>query len=190
MFLLKRPSETEISRFIHQQERSTLSYGPVGLSRGSPSGYDIDEQRLMIGQGEHTFERAKAALDTWGMFRLGWVELHPAQAPTTPGTTVAILVRHLGFWSLNACRVVERLPTSAHRPVHGFSYGTLDEHAERGEELFAVELEPADGSVWYRIRAVSRPRSLVARLGYPLSRRLQRRFREDSGRAMAVAVGT
>jgi len=103
---------------------------------------------------------------------------------------VAILVRHLGFWSLNACRVVERLPTSAHRRVHGFSYGTLDEHAERGEELFAVELEPADGSVWYRIRAVSRPRSLVARLGYPLSRRLQRRFREDSGWSMAVAVGT
>src|SRR5205807_7700906 len=47
VFLLKRPSETEISRFVHQQKRSTLSYGPVGLSRGSPSGYGIDEQRLM-----------------------------------------------------------------------------------------------------------------------------------------------
>jgi len=190
VFLLRRPSDSEISRFVQLQERSTLSYEPAGLSRRSPSGYDIDEHRVVIGRGEHTFERAKAALDAWAMFRLGWVELHPAQAPTTPGTTVAILAAHLGFWSLNACRVLERLPVSADRPAHGFSYGTLQEHVEQGEELFAVELEPADGSVWYRIRAVSRPRSLLARLGYPLSRRLQRRFREDSGRAMVVAVGT
>jgi len=189
VFLLRRPSESEISRFVRQQEPTKLSYEPVGISQRSPSGYDIDEHRVMIGEGERVFERAKAALDAWAMFRLGWVELHPAQAPTTPGTTVAILVRHLGFWSLNACRVVERFPTSVDRPVHGFSYGTLQEHAERGEELFAVELDPADGSVWYRVRAVSRPRSLLARLGYPLSRRLQRRFREDSGRAMAVAAG-
>jgi len=29
---------------------------------------------------------------------------------------------------------------------------------------------------------------VVARLGYPLARRLQRRFRQDSGRAMRAAV--
>ena len=95
---------------------------------------------------------------------------------------------YLGCWSLHACRVVERLPTSPDRLVHGFAYGTLHANAERGEELFAVELDVADGSVWYRIRAVSRPHAVVARLGYPLARRLQRRFRQDSGRAMRAAV--
>src|SRR5205823_10009840 len=101
---------------LRQQEGSPLSYAPVGISRGSPAGYDLDEHCLTIGQGERVFERAKSALDAWVMFRLGWVELHPARAPTTPGTTVAILVRYLGCWSLHACRVVERLPTFAGPP--------------------------------------------------------------------------
>ncbi len=47
---------------------------------------------------------------------------------------------------------------------------------ERGEE------------VWYDIHAFSRPRPLLARLGYPLARVLQRRFAEDSKRAMVRAV--
>ena len=186
--LRQRPSERDISRFLREQAEAPLSYAPIGISRQSPSGYDVDEHRLVIGRGETAFERARAALDAWAMFRLGWVELHPAHAPTTPGTTVAILVRHLGFWSLHACRVVERLAASPEGPVHGFAYGTLSAHAERGEELFAIELDVADGSVWYRIRAVSRPHSVLARVGYPLARRLQRRFREDSGRAMRAAV--
>ena len=185
---LQRPTGSDISRFLRQQEGSPLSYAPIGISRGSPAGYDLDEHCLTIGQGERVFERAKSALDAWATFRLGWVELHPARAPTTPGTTVAILVTYLGCWSLHACRVVERLPTSPDRLVHGFAYGTLHAHAERGEELFAVEFSVADGSVWYRIRAVSRPHTVVARLGYPLARRLQRRFRQDSGRAMRAAV--
>jgi len=65
---------------------------------------------------------------------------------------------------------------------------TLAEHAESGEERFSVEFHHATGEVWYDLFAFSRPNHFLARLGYPLSRMLQRRFAEDSKRAMLRAV--
>jgi hypothetical protein len=69
------------------------------------------------------------------------------------------------------------------------SAGTLPGHAESGEERFTVEWREADGAVWYDILAFSRPRQLLARLGYPFARRLQRRFARDSAAAMRRPVG-
>jgi uncharacterized protein (UPF0548 family) len=63
----------------------------------------------------------------------------------------------------------------------------LPDHAETGEERFAVELQPEDETVWYDIYAFSKPNGL-ARLGYPISRRLQKRFARDSQQAMRRAV--
>ena len=71
----------------------------------------------------------------------------------------------------------------------GFAYGTLTNHAESGEELFEVCLNPDSGAVVYRIRAVSRPRAALARIGYPVTRWLQARFRRDSAEAMRRATG-
>ena len=68
-----------------------------------------------------------------------------------------------------------------------FAYGTLPSHAERGEERFAVEWGADDG-VAYELRSFSRPRLLAARLAYPVTRALQRRFVEDSLAAMGAAV--
>ena len=67
-------------------------------------------------------------------------------------------------------------------------YGTLPEHSESGEELFAVEWRE-DDSVWYDLLAFSRERHPLAKMAYPLARDLQRRFRRDSGAAMQRAVG-
>ena len=44
------------------------------------------------------------------------------------------------------------------------------------------------GEVLYVIRAASRPRALLARLGYPVTRSLQARFRRDSAAAIARAI--
>jgi hypothetical protein len=41
--------------------------------------------------------------------------------------------------------------------------------------------------VWYDLYAFSRPGHFVARLGYPLGRRLQRRFARESKQAMLAA---
>ena len=41
-----------------------------------------------------------------------------------------------------------------------------------------------DRSVWYDILAFSKPRHVLAKLGYPLSRYLQRKFARDSLKIM------
>jgi uncharacterized protein (UPF0548 family) len=69
----------------------------------------------------------------------------------------------------------------------GFAYGTLAEHAERGEERFLVEWHQDDDTVWYDLLAFSKP-GPMARVGYPLARRLQKRFARDSKEAMKRAV--
>ncbi len=94
-----------------------------------------------------------------------------------------MLVSHLGFWSLNGCRVVYGIGDRESREF-GFAYGTLTNHGERGEEIFKVSLDRDSGAVSYTIRAVAQPRAALARLGYPLVRSLQARFRRDSARAM------
>jgi hypothetical protein len=70
----------------------------------------------------------------------------------------------------------------------GFAYGTLAEHAESGEERFTVEWHGEDDTVWYDVLAFSRPRQVLARLGYPLSRLLQKRFAEGSKATMLQAA--
>jgi uncharacterized protein (UPF0548 family) len=73
--------------------------------------------------------------------------------------------------AIAACRVVY-LRDEPNR--FGFAYGTLPLHPETGEESFMVERDD-DGSVWFRVAAFSRPRELLARLGAPVRRLVQRR---------------
>jgi uncharacterized protein (UPF0548 family) len=64
----------------------------------------------------------------------------------------------------------------------------LPGHVESGEERFQVEWDRDDNSVWYDILAFSRPNRLLIRLGYPVVRRLQKRFARDSAQSMLGAV--
>jgi uncharacterized protein (UPF0548 family) len=45
-----------------------------------------------------------------------------------------------------------------------------------------------DGSVWYDILAFSRPNHVLARIGYPYVRRVQKRFGQQSAAAMQQSV--
>jgi uncharacterized protein (UPF0548 family) len=102
---------------------------------------------------------------------------------------VAVIARLFGLWWLNACRIVYVVDEEGAVQRFGFAYGTLPQHAESGEERFTVEWHEADDAVWYDILAFSRPQQLLARLGYPIARRLQKRFARDSAAAMRRAVG-
>lgn len=188
MFSLTKPSDDEIERFLIRQSTSKLSYEPVGLSGLSPDTYNVDDYRVVVGHGLDLFERAKTAIDSWSVLRLDWVDVRATTPSPEIGTDVAVLARHLGFWSLNACRVVGRFPASSADTRYGFAYGTLNDHAECGEELFAIDFGATDGTVWYEVRAVSRPRAMLARVGYPYSRWVQRKFREDSARSLMAAI--
>jgi uncharacterized protein (UPF0548 family) len=187
MFLGHRPSPLEVEAFIAASRQLPLSYEPVGLAKQDRARFRVDEQEVVVGHGEAAFERAKVALTEWRHFELGWVEVFPPLAAVAPGSVVAVLIRHLGFWSMNGCRVVYTMAGGDAREF-GFAYGTLINHAETGEELFKVSLRPGTGEVTYVIRAVSKPRALLARLGYPVTRSLQARFRRDSAAAMARAI--
>lgn len=71
----------------------------------------------------------------------------------------------------------------------GFAYGTLPGHVECGEERFLVECDD-DGTVWYDVQAFSRPMHILTKLGYPLVRRLQKRFVRESAEAMRRAAAS
>ena len=56
----------------------------------------------------------------------------------------------------------------------GFAYSTLPGHPEEGEEAFLIETDDT-GTVAFNVEAISRPAALVAKLGAPVSRMVQRR---------------
>jgi len=185
MFVLRRPSQAQIQHFIASQRDSSYSYPEVGATRlRAPLHYQVDHNRAPLGRGIATFESAKRGIRQWRMFAISWLTLHALDAPIEPGTTVAVVSSHFGFWALNACRIVYVIDEPE---CYGFAYGTVPAHAEIGEERFTVEFHSADESVWYDIYAFSRPRPLI-RLANPLARRLQKRFAQDSMAAMRQAV--
>jgi uncharacterized protein (UPF0548 family) len=190
MFLLRKPSPATIRDFLAAQTRLDLTYTAVGATAAvPPPGYVVDPTRIRIGEGEAVFRAAKAALGRWEQFRLGWVEAWPPGTPIQAGQVVAVVARICGLWWLNACRIVYVVEEEGPVQRYGFAYGTLPGHAESGEERFTVEWHGEDGAVWYDILAFSRPQQFLARLGYPYTRVVQRRFARDSGAAMLRAVG-
>ena len=199
-----------LARFIERAQRLDLSYSPIGLARElEPTGFRVAEAQVVLGYGPAVFDRAVQLVTEWRPFDLGWVGIYPPNAPVATGTTVAVVAQHLGFWSIHACRIVYPLTTAGEGTVAssrgtgtvpspapvpapliaGFAYGTLTDHAEIGEEIFAVSLQPASGAVTYSIRAVSREGALLARLGAPVARAFQSRFRRDSLAAMQRHIG-
>jgi uncharacterized protein (UPF0548 family) len=194
LFRLTPPSDDEVRRFIANQKHAQLSYSEVGASAGTvPDGYNVDHNRIELGSGERVWQRAVAAVRAWQMFNIPWLRLYWPDTPIQVGAIVAVSVRHFGFFSLNACRIVyvvdeDGAVTNVPISRFGFAYGTLGEHAESGEERFTVEWDRASDKVFYDILAFSRPRHTLAKLAYPLSRSLQKAFADCSKVAMSSAV--
>ena len=187
MLLLRKPSPAKTRDFLAAQAKLDLTYQAVGATAAvPPAGYVVDRTRIKVGEGEPAFRAAKAALRRWEHFRLGWVEPWPPEVPIEVGQVVAGVARLFGLWWLNACRVVY-VVDEADR--FGFAYGTLPDHAETGEERFLVEWDREAGGVAYDVVAFSRARHFLARLGYPYTRIVQRRFARGSAAAMVRAVG-
>jgi uncharacterized protein (UPF0548 family) len=185
MLFLRKPSPSTILDFLTIQSRLDLTYAAVGATAAVlPSGYVVDHTRIKLGEGEEVFRAAKAALERWEQFRLGWVEASPQETPIKTGAVVAVVARAFGLWWLNACRIVYVVDEIDKVCRFGFAYGTLPDHAGTGEERFLIELDRGDGSVWYDILAFSRPNQFLTRLGYLWVRRAQRRFGLGSAAVM------
>lgn len=186
LFSLTRPSDQRLQSVLQGQSAEPFSHAEVGASRHPvlPSGYNVDCNRIKLGTGMSAFKAAKAAMKAWKMFDRAWLRVFPENAQIHQGSTVAIVAFHCGFYSINVCRIVYVLDSEEQPGLFGFAYGTLSEHAESGEERFTVTRDASDDSIWYEIVAFSRPRALLARIGYPISRAMQRRFARSSLAAM------
>ena len=187
MLSLRKPSPETLRRFIHEQAQLPFSYAAVGATANTPpNDHVVDRTRVKLGEGEAKLAGAIRALRTWEEFQLGWVEAWSRETPIEVGAAVAVMGRAMGCWWLNACRIVYVVDEPGRK--FGFAYGTLPCHVESGEERFLVEFDPTDGGVWYDIIAFSRPNHFLTRLGYPMVRRMQKRFGRDSAAAMLRAV--
>ncbi|QDU27937.1 hypothetical protein ETAA8_30290 [Anatilimnocola aggregata] len=192
MILLRKPAPDRVHAYLAAQQREPCSYNFCGVTRDipnveTPAGFVFDHRRVVIGTGDAAWHAARAAIESWVMFGNGWTELYaPIGAPRV-GNVVGMLVRIGGCWWLNPCRVLYEIDEI--QPVRrcGFGYGTLNDHAESGEERFLIEQDEM-GQVWYDLAAFSRPRNPLARLFNPWVRHIQRRFGRESVVAMVDFV--
>jgi uncharacterized protein (UPF0548 family) len=161
----------------------TLADGPLGAQ---PWGFAHDFSRTEIGRGEDAFTAAREAFQGWEQFNLGWVRVANQNPRIIRGELVAVEAHTMCLWSINFSRVVEVIDAPTR---FGFMYATTSLHVEEGQERFLLEFDSENGLVRYLIEAISRPRHLLARIGYPISRAMQHRFRRDSIARMKRCVG-
>ena len=186
MIRLQRPSPAQIAAALGDCD-APFGYAEVGATADPDAlarlerDYYVDRHRFALGTGRALFDRARAALFAWRQFEIPWLAIHGATPPAAKGQVVATLARVAGIWFLNPCRVV-------YAEDSAFAYGTLPGHVERGEERFAVRFDSVSEQVTYEITAFSRPAALLAKLGLPFARRVQKRVALASGRALAHAL--
>ncbi|MCA9073121.1 MAG: DUF1990 domain-containing protein [Planctomycetaceae bacterium] len=188
IFLRKPPPET-LRKILDSQAGLNFTYPNVGATiEGTdlPSGFVVDHTRALLGTGTETFEAAKSALRKWRQYAFPWLEAWPDDTPLEKGRDIATVAHVMGLWWVNICRIVEAFDEPNR---FGYIYGTLPEHAECGEERFLIELSET-GEVTYDILAFSRPYQWMPRLGYPLVRRVQKRFGRDSVESLRREVQT
>jgi len=186
---LRKPAADILSQFLAEQAALDFSYSAVGATSSTPpSGYVVDRTRVELGAGASVFETAKAGLQRWQQFQLGWVEAWSPDTPLEVGQVVAIMGWAAGFWWLNSCRIAYTVDESGSTTKFGFAYGTLPGHVESGEERFLIQWDRDTDQVSYDILAFSKPNHILTRLGYPLARCSQKRFGRDSAVSMFRAV--
>ncbi len=180
MIRLIRPDERLVERYRLERAAMEPSFErPVGSLTGFHVSHDVAD----LGTDSATFEHARSALVQWQAHIGAGVEPNPADIDLAVGNTVALVTRQLGLWILAACRIISIVDTDA---SFGFTYATLPDHPECGEERFTVTSKEGC-SVQFEVAATWRPDTLVARLGSPVARIVQRRATQSYLDAMVQA---
>ncbi len=183
MFYARCPDDDTVRAALERARGLGFSYAEQGATRGEPPrGYTSDRYGTELGRVP--FDRARDAIGAYKMYPAPWTRVVALDAEIREGALFGALIHHLGFWSLNPCRILD-VVDEADR--YGFAFGTVWGHSERGEERFLVSRDAA-GLVRYDVVAFSRPAHVLARLGAPVARHLQLRFQRDTCEAMRRAV--
>ena len=164
-------SQASLDRHLHRAVAADLNYPEAHATANGaqPAGYRHDHYRKVVGRGDAVFSRAAEALRGWEVQRGAGLGVYPVEAPVTAGITVLLLAPAGPVRIVVPCRVLYLVEEE--RRI-GFAYGTLDGHPERGEERFVVEWQD-DDRVAFCVTAFSRHDDWLARLGGPVTRRLQ-----------------
>lgn len=184
MFSLTKPSPDTLSRLVAQQSDCELSYPEHGATAGDmPPGYHHDEWEADLGAfNQSQFDRLADELLNWRVQMGSGLTIFPAE-PVRPGLTFALGIRLPGAYAIAAGRVVY---VTSEPDQAGFAYGTLPAHLERGEEAF--HLVRQEDRLLFKLRAFSRPRHPLARVGTPVSRILQLRMNQAYLKTMRGAA--
>jgi uncharacterized protein (UPF0548 family) len=183
MFQIRRPTDRQLDQFCTRQTDAPHWALTSSVLPPCPAGYRPNHGSGVIGAGEGDFQAACEALREWRMFP-EWLRVWPRRPELATGELAAAVVRLMGVWAANVCRIVE--VTDDPRRF-GFVYATLAEHAALGAERFLVEWTET-GDVVFSIDSVSRPRHVLAWLTLPYFRSLQKTFVRDTLDSMRRAV--
>jgi len=150
-----------------------LTYDETGGTEASdlPSGFRHVHMSQPLGRGRDVFDEAVHRLMTWQMHERSGLTVRASSAHVQTDALVILGIRRGPFKLTAPCRVVYVVDEPDRR---GFAYGTLPGHPESGEEAFSIHLG-AEQDVIATIKAFSRPASVLARLGGPLTHHLQTR---------------
>ena len=170
VFKFGRTSRADLRAIASRAEDSEPTYRELGATmRGErPAGYRHDSYEQKLAPGSDTFALARKGLGAWAAHTHAGLTVEP-DLPPALGMTVAIAAPLGPLTAIALCRIVA---TVEEPERFGFAYGTLPGHPERGEEAFVVERRGDE--VVFRIVAFSRPAEALARLGGPVTRRIQR----------------
>ncbi len=193
MFFISKPTAKEINDLIKSQSNSPFSYKEVGATkdRNPPKDFPLNQIRQKLGSGETVFNKAVEAVNSWQMYALDWTRVLPENAPIKEGEIVLTMINHLGFRSLNPCRIIYLIDEKTDNfQKFGFAFGTLPAHSETGEEQFLIEWNKQTDEVFYEIYAFAKAHNPLAKLGFFYVSYLQKSFAADSYKAMLNFVNS
>ena len=145
-----------------------------------PLGWFVNRRSSCLGHGAEAFVRACDALDRLDCLEQTWLTAE------RDGAHLAICSRQLfGLWLVNVNRVLRRHSASR---VSSIIWGTTTQHVLAGEERLSVRWDESTNSVEFEVLSFSRPRHLLAWLGYPYVLCQQIRFGRDAILSMKKAV--
>jgi uncharacterized protein (UPF0548 family) len=170
VFALGRPDLDQLERVLTSQLAEAVTYDEVGATRGvMPGGYRHDRHVVEVGHGDVVFEHAVDGLRRWEAHRGAGLTLRPAVPELQEGVTMVQALPLPLVSAVAACRIVY---VTNELDTFGFAYGTLPAHPEQGEEAFIVHRD-SGGVVTFVVTAFSRPHHPLARIGGPVTRRIQ-----------------
>jgi uncharacterized protein (UPF0548 family) len=158
---------------VRDDRRVELTYSEVGATRDCafPAGYRHVRGRARVGRGEQVYAAAVHAVGSFDMQRGAGLKVRTDLTMAAEGAEVAL---GFGAGPVRLWAPV-RVVWLVNEPLrYGYGYGTLPGHPETGEEAFLVSLAP-DETVWFEVRAFSRPGRWFVRAAAPLAGLVQDR---------------